>query len=391
MKNPLLEKQICSIIFSILLSLNIQAQNLGLDSINKPEQYTLELELKGAEYEKLQLIILDNRFAATVINGKKTDIYNWKFIYPSSAYQTSIYMQLFIPTGDRNTLHIAQLNLVTLEKDTIWIGAFNVSPNKKYTASKYDTYFKKNDQFYGGKDVTFDNFTISEEKISEFSLEALSIINMVDKTDTISYQPNLKRFMTLVKENNNSHSLLARLRTSLTDFESKKDVALIYDAFSNEMKNSTFGKQIDQYLNAKKIANMQLPNCKTGVFEPIISNKSPFTLVVFSASWCSPCHKIIPLLKKIYQDLNPGIEIVYISIDEASTVEEWKKLMYKESIPWRSLLSSNDITTVKDIYFVESIPLSYLIHPDKTFETVDIRKEADRKKLYDLFGIPNNN
>ena len=228
----------------------------------------------------------------------------------------------------------------------------------------------------------------SEEKISEFSLKALSTINMIDKTDSINYQPNLKRFMALVNENNNSHSLLAHLRTSFTDFDSKKDVSLAYDAFSNEMKNSTFGKQIYQYLNAKEFINMQLPNSKTGIYEPILSNKSPFTLVIFSASWCGPCHKIIALLKKIYQDLNPGIEIVYISIDEASTVEEWKKLMYKESIPWRSLLSSDDIKVIKDTYFVEYIPLSYLVSPNKTFETIDIREEADRKKLYDLFGLP---
>lgn len=390
MRNLFLKKRICNLACCVLFALCVHSQNVEPDSIkaNKTEQSIFELELKGVEYEKLQLIVFDNNFKVGVINGTKTDIYHWKFTYPDSLYQTNTYMQLFIPTGDKMKLHIANLNLLSQQGDTIKRGGFNISPNRKYRAFKYAQKTVKSFQFYGGKDVTFDNFIVSEENLSDFSLGALSPFRMIDKTDTLNYQSDLERFVTLVKENNNSHFLLSRLRTSLLYIDSKEDVALVYTLFSDEMKKSTFGKQIKQYLAAKEFVNMKLANSDSGMDESILSNNHNYALVVFSASWCGPCHKQIPLLKKVYKDLSPSVEFVYISVDEAKTVEGWKQVVRDESIPWRSLLASDQLEKVKSTYFVESIPFSYLVYPDKTFETIDIRQEVDRRKLYGLCNHP---
>ncbi|NLI36233.1 MAG: redoxin domain-containing protein [Bacteroidales bacterium] len=67
--------------------------------------------------------------------------------------------------------------------------------------------------------------------------------------------------------------------------------------------------------------------------EQVIIDSKKYNLIVFSASWCGPCREEIPILKHIYNDLNAKLDIVYISIDEAKTVEAWQKLIQMEAIP----------------------------------------------------------
>lgn len=75
MVNTRLEKKICIIVFCVFSSLGISSQNIMSDSMegNKIEQYTLELELKGAKYEKLQLIIIGDNELVNAIAGEKID------------------------------------------------------------------------------------------------------------------------------------------------------------------------------------------------------------------------------------------------------------------------------------------------------------------------------
>lgn len=71
--------------------------------------------------------------------------------------------------------------------------------------------------------------------------------------------------------------------------------------------------------------------------EYIVSDITKYTFVIFSTSWCAPCHKLISLLKELYSKKNTVIEFIYISIDEDNRKKNWKELMVKEQIPWRSL------------------------------------------------------
>jgi len=108
-------------------------------------------------------------------------------------------------------------------------------------------------------------------------------------------------------------------------------------------------------------------------------------LIVFSASWCEPCHELIPILKGIYADLKDRLDFTYISMDEKKTANSWRKLLQDKDIPWRSLMAENEIDEVKLMYNPGgNIPLALLVYPDKTIDKIYLWDNVQREKLYSI-------
>lgn len=60
-------------------------------------------------------------------------------------------------------------------------------------------------------------------------------------------------------------------------------------------------------------------------------------LIDFWASWCGPCRREIPNLKKIYEAyVDKGLEIISISIDKED--KAWQKALDEEQLPWPNLI-----------------------------------------------------
>lgn len=125
--------------------------------------------------------------------------------------------------------------------------------------------------------------------------------------------------------------------------------------------------------------------------EQVIVDSKKYNLIVFSASWCEPCRKEIPILKQVYNDLNRKLDMVYISLDNVKTVAAWQKLINVESIPWRSLSAYENINKVQQQYnVVFGIPCILLVAPNGTAEFLDVRKAEDKQRLYQLLGNSSN-
>ena len=156
---------------------------------------------------------------------------------------------------------------------------------------------------------------------------------------------------------------------------------------SKQQKQSNYGQKLDEYIKllTDKFSDIELTNCLTEQKETIISNENKYTLLIFSASWCGPCHKLIPLLKELHEKKKDVIDFVYITLDDPKQLPAWNKLMKEEEIPWRSLTVNGKINEIRDKYKVPSIPHCYLIYPQKMkAEIVEVRKAEDKLKIESL-------
>jgi thiol-disulfide isomerase/thioredoxin len=93
----------------------------------------------------------------------------------------------------------------------------------------------------------------------------------------------------------------------------------------------------------------------------LASFKGQYVLVDFWASWCMPCRKENPFLKKAYGRFHiKGFEIIGVSIDSGK--EAWTKAIETDSLPW---VHVSDLKAgqgpVPDAYGVKSIPKNVLV------------------------------
>lgn len=164
----------------------------------------------------------------------------------------------------------------------------------------------------------------------------------------------------------------------------------VYEAFSEEAKNCWYGKMIGEELYPGGKPGDKAPDFsikdeqeRTHSFASLAKNKK-VVLVDFWASWCGPCRKEIPNVKKQYELYkDKGFEVVSISMDKDE--KAWKKALEEEQLPWPNFL---DHEGVANLYHVKSIPAMYLLKPDGTIiaEGMDARGEALKKKLAELLG-----
>lgn len=92
--------------------------------------------------------------------------------------------------------------------------------------------------------------------------------------------------------------------------------------------------------------------------------KGKYLILAFWASWCGPCIRELPELKKIYSNYpHSKLEILGISIDTEEN--NWKKSVIDHSIPWVTVcdLEGNE-SKVSQMFNLISIPKLYLIDPE---------------------------
>lgn len=168
---------------------------------------------------------------------------------------------------------------------------------------------------------------------------------------------------------------------------------MLFNSFSDEIRNSQQGQDISNLINVEiepgSVDTLKLMGAEGNLPESVIRTHSKYTLIIFSASWCSPCHKQIPLLKEVYNDFGSRLDMVYISTDQEKEEKYWNRMLENEEIPWRSLFARDYRKGLFQYYSIGGIPYSLLVHPDGTTESIDIRKQSDRSRLYKLLNEGN--
>lgn len=352
-------------------------------SFSHVEMCNLRVSLNDKSYHKLELSLILENNRNYIVEGKTEDNVNWIFHYPDSIYDMHMFMKLFGSITTESIRHKIFI-YIPITPDTLKTESFSVSKKSGITEFFINSQkVKIQNKKYYADDFYFSN---KEDSLMCIAAEAMNKGFSMFWRDTLIYHQQIEKYQNIVLNYPEAHFLVSSLYGNIGRYKEKKDISLIFNHFSNN-KSSFFGKKINDYLSMNFFENSILQNWQTNKLERIIQDTTRYNLLFFSASWCGPCYNQIRNLKKIYNDLQENINTTYVSIDEAETIGEWKKLMKREQIPWRSLLSEKDVKGLQNKYFIHSIPLAFLIFPNGKIQRLKLYEEKNRKLIYAITNL----
>lgn len=369
-------KALISISLIVCLTSNVFSQ--GKDNV-------LKIKIEGKKYEQLCLRIGLDDGTLCAFDGMSENKQDWTFLYPDSVYEKMKYKFLFVKDPD-SISHRLAFNVI-LNQDTLGFGEFSFKKRTSVINLQFiKTIIREKSWETNNKTSIQDIFFVKDPVDPQLLAvgKCMTSYYSMFAYDSLTNDQRFEKYIRLTKEFPYSEYAISMLSRTLTRYQSKDDVQKIFTCFNKEVQNSYFGKKIAAYIAERTFKNSVLPSWNNGISESIVKDTTKFTLVLFSASWCAPCHEQIPILQKIYKDQSGKLDMVYVSIDEPETVENWKKMMKEEPIPWRSLLAVDNTIKIKERYYVQGIPYSILVYPDGHMEDINVRQKESLDKLYKI-------
>jgi len=357
---------------------------------------TIRIEIEGHRYDSLHLGIFLNNAQPKFIQGYSVNGYHWEFLYPDSLYDYITHFTIEvsgIPDTVRHALHFA----VILNGDTLRGGGhfFGRRPSSLVKARYLETdgpfelfmRVRRTNESVQGSMIRdhFEILTDDQDLIS--SVEAMHHAYGFFHP-RFTYEENLQRNMEFIKRYPNSRKMVSLLSRSTTEYKSKADLAKLFNLFSEELQQSLQGQIVYRYITRDNtiFKNQILTTWDTDILEPIVQDSSKYNLILFSASWCAPCIRQIPILKEVYQNLGQNLTMTYVSMDDEKTAENWRTKMRTHEISWRSLMAlTKERIFAMDDYELPGVPHAILVHPNgMKMEKLNLWEEADRQRLYEL-------
>lgn len=375
-----------------------------IPSCDSSKDKLVKISFEGKNYDNLYLSAETNVQERMKIEGASSDGYSWTFVIPDSISKITsqyeiVYKNDSLTNANKDNIHIIDF-LIVEGNDTLKGGYFNFDKNKnsielkgKFSTTKLfenKFYIPDLDSFIVVQTIVIDHF-FTEMPKNEYLRESMQTPTFSffydsenpDKT----YEEFLAEYAEKIKKNPNSLYYITLFSKTPHFYKSMQDYENLYNLFSPEMQNSKWGKMAKMNfatLQLDGIYDITLPNPLNKENEKIIVEPAKFTLFCFSASWCGPCRKKIPMLKEIHEKTKDNLNLVYLTIDDNSTIDDWNRLMEMENITWRNLWLTDQ--QLKKDWQITSIPDFILVYPDGNAKKILLKEKKDAQELYALLN-----
>ncbi|TAH07199.1 MAG: AhpC/TSA family protein [Sphingobacteriia bacterium] len=207
---------------------------------------------------------------------------------------------------------------------------------------------------------------------------------------TLSEKEQIKEEQKFVRENPES-IISAYILSVYSSTWGKEITTHLYNNLSEELKNSTYGKSISNFIllnnnidiGDKYVDFLQIDTQNKKVKLSDLDGK--VILLEFWGSWCGPCRQTNPELVKVYNEFKgKGFEIFGVAAE--SNKEIWLQAIQKDQLTWTNVTDlKGDKNEASLIYGVSGYPTNFLIDKSGVIIAKELSIKQLRKKLSELF------
>lgn len=170
------------------------------------------------------------------------------------------------------------------------------------------------------------------------------------------------------------------------------EVEKMYESLTPRVKNAYLGRKLKASIdNIKKTSvgnvapdfTLQTPD---GEDVSLADYRGKYVLLDFWASWCGPCLREVPNVKKVYDKYHDkGFEILSVSLDDKK--DNWINAIEKYDLNWGHVSSLQGWNCpVAKLYNVSGVPAMLLIDKEGKIVATKLRGELLMEKVAEQFG-----
>lgn len=224
--------------------------------------------------------------------------------------------------------------------------------------------------------ITGSNTQIEQDKLNK-------VLN------TVSEKEQIKAEQKFVKENPNS-IVSAHILNVYSSTWGKEITTLLYNNLSEELKKSTYGKSIYNFISLNR--SVKSGDKYVDFSQNDTQNKKvklsdldgKVILLEFWGSWCGPCRQTNPELVKIYNEFkDKGFEIFGVAAE--TNKDAWLQAIEKDKLSWTNVTDlKGDKNEASLIYGVSGYPTNFLIDKSGVIIARELNIKQLRKQLKEL-------
>ena len=110
------------------------------------------------------------------------------------------------------------------------------------------------------------------------------------------------------------------------------------------------------------------------------------TVLDFWASWCGPCRKSIPGMKKLYETYGKDGRVNFVNISIDAKKEDWLKALKEEQMPWLQLQAPDGGKEIMEDYQFGGIPFVVVLDAEGKIYKKNVRGEGIEKAIKELLS-----